>query len=541
MYKIIKRNGDVVEFQLDKISTAIRKAMDACKRQYDENILSTLALKATSMAEHKAANGSVAVEDVQDCVEQVLSESGYFDVARSYILYRDQHKKLRQAKTTLLDYQKTVDNYLKTVDWRVKESSTITYSLGGLILGNSGAITANYWLSEVYDEEIANAHRNVKMHLHDLSMLSPYCAGWNLKDLIERGIVSVGGRTASKPAAHLGTLANQMVNFLGILQNEWAGAQAFSSFDTYLAPFVKVDHLTYDQVKQAIQSFVFGVNTPSRWGCVDTDTEILSVNGFKKYDELKEGDWIYTWNNGRLELNQVNKVIQKPFKGKLHSYVAPGYNQTVTPNHRMLVRMDGESQYGIRLSEQVISNMDRATFPTAFGNRAATITELITWPGTQYDEQTGRIEIPTFNDQERANLIQRSMLEHGFCSYYDSHAGEVVVEFNQTEIRPKYVDEIEYDGIVWCPNVDNGTAVFRKDGCVYISGQTQPPFTNITLDWTVPDDLKDQPAIVGGKEMSFTYGDCKAEMDMVNKAFIDVMLEGDANGRGHEYPMKCVA
>ena len=336
MYKIIKRSGDVVDFQLGKIAAAIEKAMMACKRDYDDGILTTLALKSASMAEAKAQGGAVAVEDVQDCVERVLSESGYFDVAKSYILYREQHKKLRQAKNTLLDYQKTVDNYLKTIDWRVKESSTITYSLGGLILGNSGAITANYWLSEVYDEEVADAHRNVRMHIHDLSMLSPYCAGWNLKDLIERGIISVGGRTASKPAAHLSTLANQMVNFLGILQNEWAGAQAFSSFDTYLAPFVKADNLTYDQVKQAIQSFVFGVNTPSRWG-------------------------------------------------------------------------------------------------------------------------------------------------------------------------------------------------------------TQPPFTNITLDWTVPDDLRDQPAIVGGKEMPFTYGDCKAEMDVVNKAFIDVMLEGDANGRGHEYPMNCVA
>lgn len=223
MYKIIKRSGDVVDFQLGKIAAAIEKAMMACKRDYDDGILTTLALKSASMAEAKAHEGAVAVEDVQDCVERVLSESGYFDVAKSYILYREQHKKLRQAKNTLLDYQKTVDNYLKTIDWRVKESSTITYSLGGLILGNSGAITANYWLSEVYDEEVADAHRNVRMHIHDLSMLSPYCAGWNLKDLIERGIISVGGRTASKPAAHLSTLANQMVNFLGILQNEWAG------------------------------------------------------------------------------------------------------------------------------------------------------------------------------------------------------------------------------------------------------------------------------------------------------------------------------
>lgn len=223
MYKIIKRNGDSVDFQLVKIANAIQRAMDSCGRSYDDTVITTLALRAASAAEAKISDGAVAVEDIQDCVERVLSESGYYDVAKSYILYRDQHTKIRDARNTLMDYQKTVDNYLKALDWRVKESSTITYSLGGLILSNSGAITANYWLNQIYDREIADAHRNVQLHLHDLSMLSPYCAGWNLKDLIERGIISVAGRTASKPAAHLGTLANQMVNFLGILQNEWAG------------------------------------------------------------------------------------------------------------------------------------------------------------------------------------------------------------------------------------------------------------------------------------------------------------------------------
>lgn len=546
MYNIIKRNGDVVDFRLDKIESAIQRAMDACRRQHDDQIIQTLALRAVSAAEAFITDdNAVAVESIQDCVEKTLSESGYFDVAKSYILYRDQHKKLRQAKTTLLDYQKTVDNYLKTLDWRVKESSTITYSLGGLILGNSGAITANYWLSEVYDEEIADAHRNVQLHLHDLSMLSPYCAGWNLKDLIERGIISVGGRTASKPAAHLGTLANQMVNFLGILQNEWAGAQAFSSFDTYLAPFVKADNLTYDQVKQAIQSFVFGVNTPSRWGCVDTDTEVLSADGFKKYDELKEGDLIYTWHDGRLELNKVRKVIRKPFKGKLHAYKARGYNQTVTPNHRMLVQ-DDDGEFRIRRSEEVFNDAGLSTVPAAFKDAYG--------PNILYHELKNRFEdacthgAPTHDPLEpfttidveartqvEIDLAQELALHAGYCSWHDGTT--VHIDTGRATVVPESFEEIDYDGIVWCPNVKNGTAVFRKDGCVYVSGQTQPPFTNITLDWTVPDDLKDQPAIVGGKAMPFTYGDCKPEMDMVNKAFIDVMLEGDANGRGHEYPI----
>ena len=184
------------------------------------------------------------MEDVQDCVEAVLSRSGYEAVAKAYILYRKQREKVRNINSALLNYKELVDNYLKINDWRVKENSTVTYSVGGLILSNSGAITANYWLSEIYDHEIAEAHRNADLHLHDLSMLTGYCAGWSLKQLIREGLGGVVGKITSSPAGHLSTLCNQMVNFLGIMQNEWAGAQAFSSFDTYLAPFVKIDDLS---------------------------------------------------------------------------------------------------------------------------------------------------------------------------------------------------------------------------------------------------------------------------------------------------------
>ncbi|MBQ2454587.1 MAG: ribonucleoside triphosphate reductase, partial [Firmicutes bacterium] len=332
MYQVLKRDGKVVDFSLEKISAAITLAFDAQEKQYNPNIIDFLALKVTADFEPKIKDNLISVEDIQDSVESVLVQAGYGDVAKAYILYRRQHEKLRQLGKTALDYKDVVDNYLKVNDWRVKENSTVTYSVGGLILSNSGAITANYWLSEVYDDEIANAHRNADIHIHDLSMLTGYCAGWSLKQLIQEGLGGVPGKISSSPAAHLSTLCNQMVNFLGIMQNEWAGAQAFSSFDTYLAPFVKIDNLSQKEVKQCIQSFIYGVNTPSRWG-------------------------------------------------------------------------------------------------------------------------------------------------------------------------------------------------------------TQAPFTNVTLDWTVPADLKDQPAIVAGKEQDFTYGDCKKEMDMVNKAFIDIMLEGDANGRGFQYPI----
>ena len=332
MYQVTKRDGRIVDFNITRIANAITKAFEATSVPYNADIINLLSLQVTADYATKIIDNRIGVEAIQDSVEAVLQRAGYADVAKAYILYRKNREKLRSMSSTILDYKGLVDGYLKVSDWRVKENSTVTYSVGGLILSNSGAITANYWLSEIYDEEIAAAHRNADLHIHDLSMLTGYCAGWSLKQLIQEGLGGVPGKITSAPAKHLATLCNQMVNFLGIMQNEWAGAQAFSSFDTYLAPFVKADNLSYNEVKHCIESFIYGVNTPSRWG-------------------------------------------------------------------------------------------------------------------------------------------------------------------------------------------------------------TQAPFSNITLDWTCPADLADQPCIIGGKPQSFTYGDCKAEMDMVNRAFIEVMIEGDANGRGFQYPI----
>ncbi len=332
MYNVIKRDGKIASFDLTKISTAIKQAFEACNKQYNDDIIDFLALKVTAAFEPKVEDQAITVENIQDSVESVLIKAGYDDVAKAYIIYRRQREKIRNLTATMVDYKAIIDNYLNVNDWRVKENSTVTYSVGGLILSNSGAVTANYWLSEIYDDEIGNAHRNADIHIHDLSMLTGYCAGWSLKQLIQEGLGGVPGKITSAPAKHLASLCNQMVNFLGIMQNEWAGAQAFSSFDTYLAPFVKVDNLSYSQVKKCIESFIYGVNTPSRWG-------------------------------------------------------------------------------------------------------------------------------------------------------------------------------------------------------------TQSPFTNITLDWVVPNDLAELNCIIGGKEADFKYKDCQKEMDMVNKAFIEIMIEGDANGRGFQYPI----
>ena len=266
MYQVVKRDGKVTEFEISKISKAITKAFEALEKQYHPSVIDMLALRVTAEYEPLIRDGKITVETIQDCVEKVLSEAGYSDVAKAYILYRKQREKVRNVNSALLNYKDLVDNYLRINDWRVKENSTVTYSVGGLILSNSGAITANYWLSEIYDNEIAEAHRSAAIHIHDLSMLTGYCAGWSLKQLIKEGLGGVPGKITSSPAGHLSTLCNQMVNFLGIMQNEWAGAQAFSSFDTYLAPFVRVDSLSQKEVKQCIQSFIYGVNTPSRWG-----------------------------------------------------------------------------------------------------------------------------------------------------------------------------------------------------------------------------------------------------------------------------------
>lgn len=334
--QVVKRNGSIEKYDRIKIENAINKAIQAVTKIPDEEKARLLTDRVEEnlriLLAGRRAHSIPAIEEIQDVVENVLIEAKEVEVAKAYILYRAKHEALRDQKSLMLDINATMDGYLAQSDWRVKENANVNFSLGGLILHNSGTVTANYWLKNIYTPEIAEAHKNCAFHIHDLSMFSGYCAGWSLRQLIQEGLGGVPDKITSKPASHLSTLVNQIVNFLGIMQNEWAGAQAFSSFDTYLAPFVKTDNLDYKAVKQCIQSYVYGVNTPSRWG-------------------------------------------------------------------------------------------------------------------------------------------------------------------------------------------------------------SQAPFTNITLDWICPEDLKNKKAIVGGKEQNFKYGDCQKEMDMINKAFLELLLEGDAVGRGFAYPI----
>ena len=337
MFQVVKRDGELDEFKLSKITSAIHKAFDAKDKNYSNDMIDRLGLRVTSDFQNKIKENKITVEEIQDSVENVLIQAGYADVAKAYILYRKQREKVRNMKSTILDYKEIVNSYVKVEDWRVKENSTVTYSVGGLILSNSGAVTANYWLSEIYDNEIAEAHRNADIHIHDLSMLTGYCAGWSLKQLIQEGLGGIEGKITSSPAKHLSVLCNQMVNFLGIMQNEWAGAQAFSSFDTYLAPFVKADSLTYPEVKKCIESFIYGVNTPSRWGTQapfsnitldwtvpDDLAELPAIVGgknmdFKYKDCKKEMDMI----NNRLLFEMTSKYGTPYFSNYINSDMKP--------------------------------------------------------------------------------------------------------------------------------------------------------------------------------------------------------------------------
>ena len=379
MYKVIKRDGSTVHFDISKISNAIKKAFIGCNKNYTDDVVDLISIRVTSDFQNKIVDGKIDVEDIQDSVEKVLSEAGYADVSKAYILYRKQRENIRNISVTTLDYKSLVNRYLNALDWTMKENSTITYSIGGLILSNSGAITTNYWLSEAYDEEVAQAHRNGDIHIHDLSMLSGYCAGWSIKQLLLDGLGGVDGKISRGPAKHLDTLCDQLVNFLGIMQNEWAGAQSFSSFDTYLAPFVKVDQLSYKEVKQSIQNFIYGVNTSSRWGSQAPFTTITL--DWNVPDHLKDVHAIvggkeqdFTYGECKEEMDIINQafmevMMEGDYEGKIFQYPIPTYSITkdfnwdVSKNNELLFEMS--AKFGIpyfsnnRKKNTIIQNDER--------------------------------------------------------------------------------------------------------------------------------------------------------------------------------------
>ena len=627
MKQVVKRDGKAVKFNLKKIVSAIRRAGESTGEYgYDE------ALELTNdVLQRFEGKEEASVEDIQDTVEDVLSDAGYKKTAKAYILYREQHNKLRNDNAVLIDAVKSIDDYLDRSDWRVNANANQGYSLGGMILNTSGKVTANYWLSHVYPKEAGEAHRNGDIQIHDLDMLSSYtyspdeivtaivggkayvtrfvnlyemcnaeevledeengvwckypknikvldkgfrqvevtrltrklchrpmvkiitedgedltvtdnhpvivstdknntvnaidslgleqynfytnkwvkivaveevkfdgkyiydittetgtlivnkfwchnCTGWSLRSLLQEGFNGVAGKVESNPPKHLGSALGQMVNFLGCLQNENAGAQAFSSFDTYLAPYVRNDKLTYKQVYDAIQEFVFNVNVPSRWGCVLPDTEILTKDGWKKYTDLKLAEDIIGFRDGELVDDIVNKINEFNFEGKLVKITTSSSEQVLTPTHRVI--------------------------------------------GKGVDEKFYTVNAEDF-------FTKRELKLPVLCEDLKS-------------VKYEEVDSVEwygYEGKVWCPSTDCTYWVAKNGSGVFITGNTQTPFTNITLDWTCPEDLKDSQPIIAGEEMDYTYSELQPEMDMINKAFIEVMINGDAKGRLFTFPI----
>jgi len=641
--KIRKRNGSIVPFEQEKITNAIFKAAQAVGGT-DCELAKKLSDQVVAIINEKYNTNRVpTVENVQDVVEKVLVEDGHYRTAKAYILYREEHKRLRDVKSLLLNVGDVIDDYISEKEWRIKENANIRFSFSGLLWHGVGTIMAYYALNNVYPKEIADAHKNGDYHLHNLSMsLCGYCAGWSLRQLLMEGLNGVTGNVHAGPAKHMRSAVGQMVNFIGTLQNEWAGAQAFSSFDTYLAPFIRYDKLSYEQIKQVIQEFVYGMNTTSRWGgqCVSEDTECLTNNGWKKHDEIYvDKDKIATFNimTGKVEYLKPSRVMSYDYDGELIRLKNRTQEQLVTPNHKVVRKKFNSKKFEFIEAEDLMNFKTPVLLPITSETESQTEiiddwVRLYAWlvsEGTFSDDR-GRLSIfQSKKNIENCNNIRNCFENldfswheqsriHGFSSipsvrfrlnqmesdsvrekisskiipeiirtlsskqirlFIDTYVkGDGHIEKNgRTRIYTKNdkvkdqlqelcalcgygstvkknkagiwsvnlirrpfasitkIDRVAYKGKVWCPTTENGTFIARRNGKVFVTGNT--PFSNITLDWTVPEDMKNDPVIIGGKLMDRTYGDFQEEMDAVNKAFIEVMTGGDMKGRVFTWPI----
>ena len=643
--RVVKRDGQEVRFDAAKIESAILRAGQACG-EFGQLEASLLTAQVVKVLAHRFGDGRLPdIEGIQDVVEQTLIAANHFETARAYIVYREQRKTLRTDNRVLVDVAASISEYLDRSDWRVAANANQGYSLGGLILNTSGKMIANYWLSHVYPPEIGQAHREGDIHIHDLDMLSGYCAGWSLRNLLNEGLNGVPGKVEASPPKHMSSAIGQIVNFLGTLQNEWAGAQAFSSFDTYMAPFVRVDQLDYGRVKQYIQELIYNLNVPSRWGtqCVDAETECLTEHGWKRHDQLLPGEKIATfdWRQNRLEYLEPLAVTAYDFDGDMYVLRNRTQEQWITPRHKVLRKVfNSEDRWILEDIEQVAELKSPVIVPNAWetaseyeiddkivmllawvvaegnfdfsegrqrvslfqstGNpeKAAEIEWLLhelglSWhrhertgtyanypvyryrlnkessefvlgylerkcvpdlvrtlsarqirlfldtyvKGDGHVEPNGRTRIYT-KDAENLDALQELCALAGYGSTLYTRKDSGVHVLNVVRNRETYIQLIErkpYKGKVWCPTTRNGTFVARRHGKTFVTGNT--PFTNLTFDWVCPDDLKEQVPVIGGKEQPFTYGDLQVEMDMINRAYIEVMTEGDAKGRIFTFPI----
>lgn len=505
---IIKRDGSIEPFNPEKIVIAISKAGSATG-EFDTQVSKELVRSMVLPRVNAKKGRAVSVEDVQDIVENVLFDTAFEKTYKAYAIYRNEHTKARERQKVAVDVESSVNEYINQDDWRVRANANQGYSLGGMILNVSGKVTANYWLNSVYPKEIGLAHRNGDFHIHDLDMLSGYCCGHSLRALLNEGFNGVPNKVSSNPPKHLSSALSQAVNFLGTLQNEWAGAQAFSSFDTYLAPFVRIDNLSYDEVKQNVQEFIYNLNVPSRWGCVLPSTKVLTTeNKWKGFDELTTKDKVWSINQqGYLCQSAIKVVIKKPYDGLIYelSNDAFNYRQTVTAEHRVYVKNDHSGQtinpapYIVKTAQKIAEEEKEVWVPYSI-------------------EASGE---ETWEDWTSVNEALTGAKPHP----------PINIQINKISCR-------HYQGDVWCPSVTEGNVIFKdEEGHVFLSGQTQTPFTNLTFDIHCPDDLRNQHPLIGGKEVDFTYGDLQKEMDMINRAYIEVMIEGDAQGRIFTFPI----
>lgn len=651
--KIRKRSGEITSFNKEKIASAIRNAAEAVSA-LDEELVDRLSHEACDILNKKFHSRSIpAVEEIQDIVEEVLIKNSQIKIAKAYILYRDQRARLRDMKL-MINSNDLMEEYLKQSDWRVRENSNMSYSLQGLNNHLASAISSNYWLNKVYTARIRDAHREGDLHIHDLQLLAPYCAGWDLKDLLMQGFRGVSGKIESKPAKHFRTALGQIINFFYTLQGEVAGAEAFSNFDTYLAPFIRYDNLDYKNVKQSLQEFLFNINVPTRVGfqCLSEDTEILGKDGWKKYNQIKKGDVIATFNinTGIIEYLPVNNVFAKKYKGKMYNLKNRISDQLISPEHRVVRRRFGAAGYVLEKIEKILELKSPFMVPVGsegkiFANSGIDeeIIKLIAWVVAEgsIDKSgrgDGRISIYQSKIKNRAdyeeiisicnnlklkwtdrtqtgigqecNVIRfdadstrkilkyfKSSKKQGikfipeiiinldvesarlFIETYikgDGHDGckittaaknirdgllQVIVNAgygattlmrqpdNNLSKKDRYiiriikhkdtyintVKEIKYNGIIWCPNTKNETVVARRNGKVFITGNT--PFTNITMDLIPPQTTGEENVIIGGQVKKEKYKDFQPEIDMLNIAFAELMMAGDAKGRVFTFPI----
>ncbi|MFH0951210.1 MAG: ribonucleoside triphosphate reductase [bacterium] len=650
--KIMKRSGEIVDFDQQKIVQAVYKAGEAVGTPNLE-LAKNLAEQVIAKINLKFHVRSIpAVEELQDIVEEVLIENKEIKTAKAYILYRDQHARLRSMKS-LINSNELMEGYLRKTDWRIKENANMSYSLQGLNNHVTSVISANYWLNEIYDADIRNAHQEGDFHIHDLQMLATYCAGWDLKDLLIRGFRGAPGKVESGPAKHFRSALGQIINFFYTTQGECAGAQAFANFDTYLAPFIRYDKLEYNEVRQAMQEFLFNINVPTRTGfqCLSADTEILTQAGWRKHNQVKVGDIIATFNieHGHLEYLPVQRMFAKQYKGIMYNLQNRISDQLISPEHRVVRKRFGNEGYVLEPIEKVLELHSPFIVPVGSHGYVAgdqslpdNVIKLLAWviaEGTMdrsngssrlsiyqsavaspdnYQEikdicadlklhyterlqqglgqecnvlrfdavstkkilsyfgsaKTAQIkQIPSAIltlDTEGARLFLETYIKgdgHEGCKITTTHAtirdglfqvaanagyGATVytrLPDNKISKKDRYiirlikhvdtyintVKKVKYQGIIWCPNTKNETVIARRHGKIFITGNT--PFTNITMDLVASGTVAEEQAIIGGKPVEEKYKDFQKEMDMINIAFAELMMEGDSAGRVFSFPI----